>query len=94
MSNNKPNHVCKFSGCQLGENYTRKSYYACDDCDKYNSWRSVACCFEHFMEYQNEVAVVRGKKIPFPELLSTSNFNVASEIIFKKEVKKDTKKEK
>lgn len=82
MSNNKSNHVCKYSGCRYGENDTPKHYYACADCDKYNSWKSMGCCFEHFMCYQNEVAMARDKDIPFPELLDVM---VADGVISSKE---------
>lgn len=68
----EPNHVCKYSKCTLGKNGSPKRYYACGDCDKYNSWKSMGCCFEHFMLYGNEVAVSRGKEIPFPEIVDTN----------------------
>lgn len=32
----------------------------------------MGCCFEHFMLYGNEVAVSRGKEIPFPEIVDTN----------------------
>lgn len=48
------NHVCKYSKCNLGENGQPKKYYACDYCDRTNSWRSIACCFEHYNLYIDE----------------------------------------
>ena len=68
----EPNHICKYRGCKLGENGTKKHYYACPDCDKNTyswKWRAVGCCFEHAMMYQNEVAIARGEKTPFPDML-------------------------
>lgn len=61
----KPNHICKYSGCTLGENGTAKHYYACDYCDRVNSWRSVACCKEHYELYIKEILDARSadKKI-------------------------------
>lgn len=57
----KPNHICKYSGCTLGEDGSRKHYYACDYCDRTNSWRSVACCMEHYDLYVKEVLDARSK---------------------------------
>lgn len=51
----KPNHVCKYSGCTLGEDGGRKHYYACNYCDRVESWKSVACCREHYTLYIREV---------------------------------------
>lgn len=50
----QPNHICKFSGCKLGKDGKPKEYYACDYCDRINSWRSVACCREHYDSYIRE----------------------------------------
>lgn len=61
MINIKPNHICKYSGCTLGENGGRKHYYACNYCDRTNSWRSVACCIEHYDLYVKEVLDARSK---------------------------------
>lgn len=55
----KPNHVCKYSGCTLGEDGGRKHYYACDYCDRTESWRSMACCIEHYELYIREVLEAR-----------------------------------
>lgn len=61
MINIKPNHICKYSGCTLGEDGGRKHYYACNYCDRTNSWRSVACCIEHYDLYVKEVLDARSK---------------------------------
>lgn len=61
MKINKPNHVCKYSGCTLGENGSPKHYYACDYCDRTNAWRASACCMEHYELYVQEVLEARSK---------------------------------
>ena len=48
------NHICKYSGCTLGRDGKPKRYYACDYCDRINSWRSIACCKEHYEKYIRE----------------------------------------
>ncbi len=55
----KPNHICKYSGCNLGEDGGQKHYYACDYCDRTNAWRSMACCIEHYELYIKEVLEAR-----------------------------------
>ena len=50
----KANHICKYSKCNLGNNGQPKQYYACDYCDRINSWTSIACCKEHFDLYIEE----------------------------------------
>lgn len=50
----KPNHICKTCGVP---------YYACNDCDKKNSWRAVGCCFEHAEAYWRLVEADRAKKV-------------------------------
>lgn len=57
----KANHICKYSGCTLGEDGGRKRYYACNYCDRTNSWRSVACCLEHYELYVKEVLDARSQ---------------------------------
>lgn len=66
---NIPNHICKYSGCHYGSDGGRKHYYACPDCDAMSSWRSMGCCFEHYLCYQNEVARSRGVEMPWTEVL-------------------------
>ena len=36
-------------------------YYACNYCDAVESWRSLACCKEHYLLYQEEVLAERAK---------------------------------
>ncbi len=57
----KPNHICKYSKCDLGEDGGRKHYYACNYCDRTNAWRSAACCKEHYDLYVQEVLEARSK---------------------------------
>ena len=54
MSEQKPNHICKNQEC-------RKHYYACDRCDKIQSWRSVACSVECYKKYTDLVIEARTK---------------------------------
>lgn len=61
MKINKPNHICKYSKCNLGEDGGAKHYYACDYCDRTDSWRSSACCIEHYELYIQEVLEARSK---------------------------------
>ena len=38
----------------MGNNGQPKQYYACAYCDRINSWKSIACCKEHFDLYIEE----------------------------------------
>lgn len=55
----KANHICKYSGCTLGEDGGRKEYYACNYCDVSENWKSMACCKEHYNLYIEEVLKAR-----------------------------------
>lgn len=55
----KANHKCKYSGCTKGADGGRKEYYACPHCDASQSWRSMACCKEHYNLYIEEVLAAR-----------------------------------
>lgn len=55
----KANHKCKYSKCTLGSDGGRKEYYACPHCDASQSWRSMACCKEHYILYIEEVLAAR-----------------------------------
>lgn len=55
----KANHKCKYSKCTLGHDGGRKEYYACPHCDASQSWRSMACCKEHYNLYLEEVLAAR-----------------------------------
>ena len=57
----KANHICKYSKCNLGPGGTPKVYYACSYCDRSESWRSMACCREHYTLYIEEVLANREK---------------------------------
>ncbi len=54
MSEIKPNHICKNPRC-------RREYYSCDYCDRIQRWKSVACSWGCFMEYQDIVINARSK---------------------------------
>ena len=51
----KANHICKYSKCNLGDNGQPKQYYACDYCDRINSWKSIACCKERTDMSEDEI---------------------------------------
>ena len=95
MPKAKTNHVCKYSGCTLGENGNRKEYYACDYCDRVNSWRSMACCKEHYDLYIKEILEARSKDIkPIPERTDKSKDEIDD--MYKKsidEVRAESEKE-
>lgn len=55
----KPNHICRYSGCTLGEDGGQKHYYACNFCDKTQSYLAVACCREHYDLYIKEILAAR-----------------------------------
>ena len=57
----KANHKCKYSKCTLGTDGGRKEYYACPHCDASQSWRSMACCKEHYHLYIEEVLKERAQ---------------------------------
>ena len=70
---NKPNHICKNCGVE---------YYACNDCDRINSWRLVACSSECYQKYINAVLIARGEikeTVKQKEEISEV-FNVASKV--------------
>ena len=54
MSEIKANHVCKNPEC-------KKLYYACNFCDKTQSWKSVACSFSCYQKYMDLVIEERSK---------------------------------
>lgn len=95
MPKAKTNHVCKYSGCTLGENGSRKEYYACDYCDRVNSWRSMACCKEHYDLYIKEILEARSKDTkPVPERTDKSKDEIDD--MYKKsidEVRAESEKE-
>lgn len=58
----KPNHICKYSKCTLGENGSAKTFYACDYCDRINSWKTIGCCKDHYDLYIQEVLDARAEQ--------------------------------
>lgn len=61
MAELKPNHICKNPNCTKNPDGGRKHYYACPSCDHSQNWRSVACSWECFIEYQDAVIAARSK---------------------------------
>lgn len=89
----KPNHICRYSGCTLGENNTPKHYYACNFCDASESWKAIACCREHYDLYIKEVLAAREAEKPVdlePQRTDMSKEEVKE---MKKKPLKVTKKE-
>ena len=54
MAEIKPNHICKNPEC-------KKTYYACNFCDRNLNWRSVACSFSCYQKYMDLVIEERTK---------------------------------
>lgn len=89
----KPNHICRYSGCTLGEDGGRKHYYACNYCDATESYKSLACCREHYDLYVKEVLAARESEKPLdlePERTDMTKEEVKE---MKKKPLKVTKKE-
>lgn len=59
MALKKPNTLCKNANCNKGENGGRKHYYSCRFCVREENWRSMACSWECFMEYNDQVMRAR-----------------------------------
>ena len=90
----KTNHICKYSKCNLGEGGQPKEYYACDYCDRVKSWRSMACCREHYDLYIQEILDSRTPNAGLPKRTDKTESEVKE--IFEKpvaEVKAETEKE-
>ena len=54
MAEIKANHICKNPEC-------KKTYYACNFCDRNLNWRSVACSFACYQKYMDLVIEERTK---------------------------------
>lgn len=46
----EPNHICRNPKCDKGINGKPKEYWACDYCDRKNTWRALCCSIECFNE--------------------------------------------
>lgn len=56
MANQKTlNHECRNCG---------KKYYACNDCERINSWKTICCSVECYDAYTEKVIRSRMKKAP------------------------------
>ena len=62
----KPNHVCCNPNCKKGEDGGRKKYFACDYCDRINSWKSICCSLDCYNEF-----ISLGRKRPHNRLDKT-----------------------
>lgn len=63
MALKKPNTLCKNINCNKGEDGGRKHYYSCRFCVRDENWRSMACSWECYMEYNNQVLKARGNGV-------------------------------
>lgn len=63
MSVKKPNTLCKNVNCTKGADGGRKHYYSCKYCVRSENWRSMACCWECYMAYNEQVMAARSHGI-------------------------------
>ena len=61
MALKKPNTLCKNRNSTKGVNGGRKHYYACRYCTHSENWRSVACSWECYLEFQQQLIEAREK---------------------------------
>lgn len=59
MAIKQPNTICKNRNCTKGTDGGRKHYYACRYCTHSENWRSMACNWECYLEYQAQVIEAR-----------------------------------
>lgn len=59
MALKKPNTLCKNVNCTKGDNGGRKHYYSCRFCVREENWRSLACSWECYMEFNDQVMKAR-----------------------------------
>jgi len=64
MALKQPNTICKNRNCHNGEDGGRKHYYSCLYCARTENWRSVACSWDCYLAYQEQVAEARRKDEP------------------------------
>ena len=75
----KANHICKYSKCNLGNNGQPKQYYACDYCDRINSWKSIACC----KSMLNKINMLP-KRIDMSEDEIKELYNIPADVVLEK----------
>lgn len=64
MAIKKPNTLCKNRNCTNGADGGRKHYYACRYCTHSENWRSVACSWECYLEFQAQLIEARSNNEP------------------------------
>lgn len=64
MALKQPNTICKNRDCTKGEDGGRKHYYACRYCAHSENWRAVACSWECYLAYSEQVIEARRKDEP------------------------------
>lgn len=76
---NKPNTKCRVCG---------KEYYCCNDSQKNNSWRTMACSKECYSEYIKRIEKSRKTFIEKPDLKPSYNdMNDNNKKVNKKQMK-------
>ena len=61
MAVKKPNTLCKNVNCTKGKDGGRKHYYSCSYCAHEENWRSLACSWECYMEFNDQLMKARNK---------------------------------
>lgn len=64
MAIKKPNTICKNRDCHKGEDGGRRHYFVCRYCTHTENWRAVACCWECYMAYQEQLIAARSNQEP------------------------------
>lgn len=64
MALKQPNTICKNRDCRRGADGGRKHYYSCRFCVRTENWRSVACCWECYTAYLDQVREARSRHEP------------------------------
>lgn len=60
MALKQPNTLCKNRDCHKGVDGGRKHYYTCRYCAHSENWRAVACSWECYTAYMEQLAQARG----------------------------------
>lgn len=68
MALKQPNTLCKNVNCTKGVDGGRKHYYACAWCAHSENWRSVACSWDCYLEFQQQLIEARNHNKPVDTL--------------------------
>ena len=81
MTLKQPNTVCKNRDCKNGTDGGRKHYFACLYCTHSENWRAMACSWECYLAYQDQIREARQKMEPMdlvPERLDMTRDEVVA----------------